>query len=151
MALLECESRYLVAVLYPHGLSRLMNDKAAQTVPPQETSDEPSKAEVNAIAPGVAAAPRRARKGRRRAATARIHALGIVEATLLLAEQEGIEMATSGDVLEWFKRIGYRSREGLPTRNSVYVSLHRAALNGDKRLSREEGGLFRFHFDASSA
>ena len=87
------------------------------------------------------------RKGRRRAAAARVHTLGIVEAALRLAKDRGVEEATSGDVLGWFEEIGYRANTGLPTRNSVYVSLHRAALNSDPRISREEGGLFRFHHE----
>lgn len=98
---------------------------------------------------GSDAGPRR--KGRRPVAGAsRIHDLGIVDAAIELARQRGVREADAGEILEWFKEAGYKGRHGLPTRNSIYVSLNREfqeADSGRPRVSRPSRGRFVFHFD----
>ena len=89
--------------------------------------------------PAPAAAPpasgRRARKGRRRVSTeaVSIHDMGIVDAALELARQKGKSEFTAGHVLEWFEEVGFKTRKGTPSRNSIYVSLNREFTEGTKR------------------
>ena len=91
------------------------------------------------------------RKGRRQVTGAsRIHDLGIVDAAIELARQRGVREADAGEILEWFKEAGYKGRHGLPTRNSIYVSLNREFQETDgavRRVSRPSRGRFVFHYD----
>lgn len=98
----------------------------------------------------VAAAP--ARRGRRSAVSAAsIHDKGIVEAAVLLAKARNIRKADAGDVLQWFEEAGYKTRNGLPSRNSVYVSLNRESTEGGKKgrakVKRTDRGAFEFDID----
>ncbi|MFT6398686.1 MAG: chemotaxis protein histidine kinase CheA [Bradymonadia bacterium] len=98
-----------------------------------------------AVAAPVAAKP--ARKGRRKA-DAGVHSLGIVDAAIHFAKVNNAKEADAGDVLEWFRAAGYKTRTGTPTRNSVYVSLNREAstTRDDPRVTRPRKGRFAFHF-----
>lgn len=91
------------------------------------------------------------RKGRRQVTgMSRIHDLGIVEAAIELARQRGVSEADAGEILEWFKEAGYKGRHGLPTRNSIYVSLNREFQENEgnvRRVSRPSRGRFVFHYD----
>ncbi len=91
------------------------------------------------------------RKGRRQVTgVSRIHDLGIVDAAIELARQRGVREADAGEILEWFKEAGYKGRHGLPTRNSIYVSLNREFQETDggvRRVSRPSRGRFVFHYD----
>lgn len=93
------------------------------------------------------------RKGRRQVTgMSRIHDLGIVEAAIELARQRGVREADAGDILEWFKEAGYKGRHGLPTRNSIYVSLNREFQEHEgsvRRVSRPSRGRFQFHYDTN--
>ena len=88
----------------------------------------------------------RARKGRRKAASG-VHSMGIVEAAIFLAKNNGVTEADAGDVLGWFRDAGYKTRTGTPTRNSVYVSLNREAgtKRDTPRVTRPAKGRFAFH------
>lgn len=91
------------------------------------------------------------RKGRRQVTgVSRIHDLGIVDAAIELARQRGVREADAGEILEWFKEAGYKGRHGLPTRNSIYVSLNREFQETEgavRRVSRPSRGRFVFHYD----
>ncbi|MBU6162336.1 MAG: hypothetical protein KGO50_14565 [Myxococcales bacterium] len=91
------------------------------------------------------------RKGRRQVTgVSRIHDLGIVEAAIELARQRSVREADAGEILEWFKEAGYKGRHGLPTRNSIYVSLNREFQENEgnvRRVSRPSRGRFVFHYD----
>ncbi len=88
-----------------------------------------------------------ARKGRRKT-DAGVHSLGIVDAAIYFAKANGAKEADAGDVLEWFRTAGYKTRTGTPTRNSVYVSLNREAstTRDNPRVTRPRKGRFAFHF-----
>jgi hypothetical protein len=90
------------------------------------------------------------RKGRRAASgTVRVNDLGIVDAAIELARQRGVREADAGQILEWFKEVGYKGRHGLPTRNSIYVSLNREfqeSSDDNRRVSRPARGRFEFHY-----
>ena len=109
------------------------------------------KAASKKAAPKKAAKPARTKpavKGRRKAGgRASIHKLGIVDAALTLAKQKGTTVIDAGQVLDWFVELGYKSRTGTPTRNSIYVSLNReftqGAKKGKPRVERIERGKFR--------
>jgi hypothetical protein len=92
------------------------------------------------------------RKGRRPVGSEHspIHEMGIVDASIELARQRGVREADAGEILEWFKEIGYKGRHGLPTRNSIYVSLNREFQENaeeKRRVSRPSRGRFVFHFE----
>jgi len=92
------------------------------------------------------------RKGRRKAGgSTRLHTLGIVDAAFAIAQDKGVREADAGQILEWFKEFGYKSRNGTPTRNSIYVSLNREYTEGKKRgenrVERPSRGKFVFNFD----
>ncbi len=116
----------------------------------------PPKAAKPARAAKAAKAPKApkadGRRGRRSAVAATgIHALGIVEAAIAIAKQKGVRQADAGQVLEWFEEVGYKTRNGLPSRNSVYVSLNRESTEGSKkgsaRVTRVDRGAFEFSLD----
>jgi hypothetical protein len=90
------------------------------------------------------------RKGRRAVSEAdRINDLGIVDAAIELARQRNVREADAGQILDWFKAAGYKGRHGLPTRNSIYVSLNREFQESPPdrcRVSRPSRGRFVFHF-----
>ena len=98
----------------------------------------------------------RRKSGRKRGAGAgasSLHDLGIVEAAIALAQQKGVTEASAGDILDWFEEAGYQTRNGTPTRNSVYVSLNREHTEGQRddrptRVTRPARGRFVFHYDA---
>ena len=75
------------------------------------------------------AAPKK-RRGRRKAGARGIHALGIVDAAVALAKKNETRQANAGTVLDWMKAAGYKTRSGVPSRNSVYVSLNREGRRG---------------------
>ncbi len=127
---------------------------------PATTSEAPAPARTR---PAARPAPRKAaparathpaRKGRRKAAASptSIHEMGIVDAAIHLAKERDITEADAGEILTWFQDAGYKSRSGMPTRNSIYVSLNREFTEGEKRgrrrITRPERGKFVFHFDA---
>lgn len=109
----------------------------------------PAVAAASVEAPAAGAVEVR-RKGRRAASGAvRINDLGIVDAALELARQRGVREADAGQILEWFKEVGYKGRHGLPTRNSIYVSLNREfqeTPEEKRRVSRPARGRFEFHY-----
>ena len=73
-----------------------------------------------------------------------VRGLSIVDAAIRIAQSSGVEEATSGDVLEWLLLAGFRTPSGRPTRNSVYVSLNRAAKKPTRPISLKTGGIFVF-------
>jgi chromosome segregation ATPase len=75
-----------------------------------------------------------------------IHEMGIVDAAIALAERHNQKIADAGQVLSWFEDINYETRSGLPSRNSVYVSLNRESKGDSKRIERHDRGQFRFNF-----
>ncbi len=99
-------------------------------------------------APGGAVDLRK--KGRRPAAGAvEINDLGIVDAAVELARRKGVREADAGQILEWFKEAKYKGRHGLPTRNSIYVSLNREFQDvpeQKRRVSRPARGRFEFYY-----
>lgn len=111
---------------------------------PDEEGDEDDDSDAGSGASGR-------RKGRRQVTgVSRIHDLGIVDAAIELARQRGVREADAGEILEWFKEAGYKGRHGLPTRNSIYVSLNREFQETEgevRRVSRPSRGRFVFHYD----
>ncbi len=127
---------------------------AAKKAAPKKAASKKAaskKAASKKAAPKKAAKPARTKpavKGRRKAGgRASIHKLGIVDAALTLAKQKGTTVIDAGQVLDWFVELGYKSRTGTPTRNSIYVSLNReftqGAKKGKPRVERIERGKFR--------
>lgn len=96
---------------------------------------------------------RKGRKGRRKpgGAAKNIHDMGIVDAAIALAKERNITKADAGMILDWFKEANYKTRNGTPTRNSIYVSLNREFTEGKKKgnpkVSRPARGQFVFHFE----
>ncbi len=127
---------------------------AAKKAAPKKAASKKAASKKTAskkAAPKKAAKPARTKpavKGRRKAGgRASIHKLGIVDAALTLAKQKGTTVIDAGQVLDWFVELGYKSRTGTPTRNSIYVSLNReftqGAKKGKPRVERIERGKFR--------
>lgn len=73
-----------------------------------------------------------------------IREMGIVDAAIALAKRHGEAVADAGQVLSWFEDVGYESRSGLPSRNSVYVSLNRESKGEGSRIERHDRGQFKF-------
>lgn len=97
-----------------------------------------------------------ARKGRRKAKAATgVHKLGIVDAAINLAKKHGADRADAGQILAWFEEAGFKTRTGVPTRNSIYVSLNREFTEGKKkgrdRVRRVKRGVFEFPELAAAA
>lgn len=112
----------------------------------------PKKASTKKAGAKKAAPKKAGRKGRRKSTAKGVHALGIVDAAFALAKEKGVAEADAGLVLEWFAEAGYKTRGGTPNRNSVYVSLNRAASQGvekgDTRITRPSRGKFVFDLNA---
>ncbi|MFT4703337.1 MAG: hypothetical protein ACI81R_001027 [Bradymonadia bacterium] len=106
------------------------------------------KAAPKAAAKKAAPKAAPARKGRRTTAAKGVHAMGIVDAAIHLAHTKGAKEADAGEVMAWFEDIGFKTRSGVPNRNSIYVSLNREFNQGTKkgkvRVQRVEKGKFKF-------
>jgi hypothetical protein len=128
--------------------------KAAKATVTRPAAAAAASSTANGAGPAAAPVePADRRKGRRKAsgpAAIDVSNLGIVEAAIALARARGVKEADAGEILSWFKQAGYRSGEGLPTRNSVYVSLNREVTDGSRRgriqIDRPGRGRFAFHF-----
>lgn len=77
-----------------------------------------------------------------------VGALSIVDAAIQLAQAKGVKEAKASDVHGWFEEAGYERRNGVPNRNSIYVSLNREANQTEDsptpRIRKERRGVFRF-------
>lgn len=74
--------------------------------------------------------------------------LSIVDAAIQLAHNKGVKEAKASDVHGWFEEAGYQRRNGVPNRNSIYVSLNREANqtadSPDQRIRKDRRGVFCF-------
>jgi len=79
---------------------------------------------------------------------AEIHSMSIVDAAVALAQRKGVKEAKASRVHSWFEEVKYQGRNGVPNRNSIYVSLNREASqtegSSDQRVKKERRGVFRF-------
>lgn len=79
---------------------------------------------------------------------AEIHSMSIVDAAVALAQRKGVKEAKASRVHSWFEEVKYQGRNGVPNRNSIYVSLNREASqtegSADQRVKKERRGVFRF-------
>lgn len=121
----------------------------ASEAPAPATPSAPAKA-VPAPAPVApskpAAAPAAAASDQ--PTDAEIHSMSIVDAAVALARRKSVKEAKASLVHSWFEEINYQGRNGVPNRNSIYVSLNREASQTDgrpeQRVSKERRGVFRF-------
>jgi len=131
------------------------SDLAIETPAPAPKADKPARSTAKAR-------PGKRRRGRRKSArkggagASSLHDMGIVEAAISLAQQKGVTEASAGDILAWFEEVGYQTRNGTPTRNSVYVSLNREFTEGQRddrptRITRPARGRFVFHYDTADS
>lgn len=79
---------------------------------------------------------------------AEIHSMSIVDAAVALAQRKGVKEAKASRVHSWFEEVKYQGRNGVPNRNSIYVSLNREASQTEgrpeQRVKKERRGVFRF-------
>lgn len=79
---------------------------------------------------------------------AEIHSMSIVDAAVALAQRKGVKEAKASRVHSWFEEVQYQGRNGVPNRNSIYVSLNREASQTEgrpeQRVKKERRGVFRF-------
>lgn len=128
------------------------NAAAAATAKPKSSKAAPKTTKRKATRKATTTG----RKGRRKASgAAGVHNKSIVDAAIELARQNGVDRADAGQILAWFQESGYKTRTGVPTRNSVYVSLNREFTDGKNkgrdRVRRVERGVFEFPELAGSA
>lgn len=123
--------------------TRVTTQPAAPAATPSASS-APSPASSSAAPPAAATTAPAARK-RGSVDDETIKEMGIVDAAIALAKRHNEEVADAGQVLSWFEEIGYESRTGLPSRNSVYVSLNRESKSDDGRIERHDRGQFKFN------
>lgn len=106
-----------------------------------------------AVAPTPAAAPAKpvaapAAVPSGQPSDAEIHSMSIVDAAVALARRKSVKEAKASLVHSWFEEINYQGRNGVPNRNSIYVSLNRESSQTDgrpeQRVSKERRGVFRF-------
>ncbi|MFT5991105.1 MAG: hypothetical protein ACJA1R_000281 [Flavobacteriales bacterium] len=138
----------------PKAAAKAAPKAAAKKAAPKAAAKKAApKAAAKKAAPKAAAkkaAPKAApaRKGRRTTAAKGVHAMGIVDAAIHLAHTKGAKEADAGEVMAWFEDIGFKTRSGVPNRNSIYVSLNREFNQGTKkgkvRVQRVEKGKFKF-------
>lgn len=133
------DARHLLAA---HG-SETPQRAAAKAATPAPAAT-PAAPAVAKSAPAAAPTSSRKRSG---LDDETIREMGIVDAAIALAKRHGEAVADAGQVLSWFEEVGYESRSGLPSRNSVYVSLNRESKGEGSRIERHDRGQFKFKAD----
>lgn len=113
------------------------------------STDDAAEASTSAQAQAPVAPQKKEVKAKKSAAKeSNVHDLSIVDAAIALAKQHNAKEAKAGDVYDWFEEAGYHGRNGVPNRNSIYVSLNREAAQSKgragQRLRKERRGVFRF-------
>lgn len=123
----------------------LLWNGAGQT-PAAAAPSAPEAAPTPAAPAKPAAAPAAVASGE--PTDAEIHSMSIVDAAVALARRKSVKEAKASLVHSWFEEINYQGRNGVPNRNSIYVSLNREASQTDgrpeQRVSKERRGVFRF-------
>lgn len=110
----------------------------------------PAARPIPAPAPSAPAAPAPAQQSAPggQPSDAEIHSMSIVDAAVALAGRKSVKEAKASLVHSWFEEVGYQGRNGVPNRNSIYVSLNREASQTEgrpeQRVSKERRGVFRF-------
>lgn len=122
----------------------------APAAPAPSVLETTSAAPVAAPTPAVVAEPAAAEASvpSGQPSDAEIHSMSIVDAAVALARRKSVKEAKASLVHSWFEEINYQGRNGVPNRNSIYVSLNREASQTDgrpeQRVSKERRGVFRF-------
>lgn len=124
-------------------------NNATQTTPSVDRAKGPGRGKGRATAASVPHAPHAASTANDSDSDVEdVGALSIVDAAIQLAKSKNVQEAKASDVHGWFEEAGYERRNGVPNRNSIYVSLNREANQTEDsptpRIRKERRGVFRF-------